>query len=689
MEFEQLLSQFQESFDTLAKDASKLFEVDLDRDALWELYLDSFPPGTNEVFRRRREFDCGACRQFVKNFGNVVRIKNNKVMTIWDFETGDSTYQPVMDTLSEYVRSKPVSDVYITKNRKVGTNKNIESTDGNVTEFHHFYLELPSQFVEKNDKSEAEIKGGYRDTRNVFKRSLDEISEGSLLTTLDLINQNSLYKGEEWKGVLTEFLKFKKAYMKLSPEDQENYVWEQSVNVGGAIGRIRNHSMGTLLMNITEGINLDVAVRKYEQIVAPSNYKRPKAIYTQKMLDDAKKTIEDLGYLDSLGGRHATIDDITVNNVLFINKDAMKGIEGGTNPNIFSCVEEISIDAFLTDVLPNANELEVFFENKHMKNMASLIAPLNKSARSMFKWDNAFRLSYTGNIADSELTEKVKAAGGSIDGVLRFSHSWNHEGARNASLMDLHVFMPGSTQKTHLVNGKEIHDNYGNGERVGWNNRKHHQSGGTQDVDYTNAAPVGYIPVENITFPSIDKLKEGVYTFKIHNWTLRQPTTGGFKAEIAFGGQVYRFERKEGLKDKEWVTLAKIELKNGEFRVLEMMGNDLSPVKMWGLETNQFVPVSVVCYSPNYWNEQQGIGHKHVMFMLKDCVNPERPNGFYNEYLKEELMPHRRVFEALGSKMAVQKSNDQLSGLSFSSTKRNEMVVKVKGQTDRILRIKF
>lgn len=688
--FKDFVKAIQKNLQQMSKDSSKLFTVNVDTEELYNLYLDSFPAGTNEIYRERREYDCSCCRHFIRDVGNVVSIKNGELHTIWGINpVSDDKYNVVAAALDAYVKQKAVSGVFLKKEKRIGTPENREMLPtGKINKYEHFFVDLPEICIFKECYGHT-LEGDlsqFRDVRNVFKRSLDEISKESVDTVLELIAQNSLYKGAEWKKQLTEFKNYQKEYKRLTDEQKELWTWEKSIVAGAVIGKIRNHSIGTLLVNISEGMDLDLAVRKYEQIVAPVNYKRPKAIFTKKMLEDAKKTITELGYMDSLQRRFATLDDITVNNILFSNKDAAKRITGAMDlfdemeqdvaidPKRFSKVEEISAEDFIKNVLPVAKELEVYLENKHIQNMVSLIAPEVAAAKTMFKWNNGMSWAYTGNITDSDIKENVKAAGGSVAGVVRFSIQWNDKDGKDNSDLDAHCIEPKG------------------GEHIYFGCRKSLRTRGELDIDITQ--PVDQcrasngVAVENITYPSKEYMIPGTYKFFVNQFAYRG--SQGFKAEIEVNGEIHSYEYNAPVRGN--VDVAEVILdQSGNFKVVDKLPGNCATISkdVWGIKTLQFTPVSVVCYSPNYWDEQKGIGHQHLFFMLKDCINPEEPNGYYNEFLKPELEQHRRVFEALGAKAHVKDVDDQLSGVGFSLTKRNDLIIKVKGATERVLKIKF
>jgi len=678
MEFEKFKKLQQKHVARILEDQDNLFVVDLDKDALYELYLDSFPKGTNEVYRERREFDCSCCKQFIRNFGNVVTLKDNKIVTVWDFQTKDPTYQPVIDALSKKVRSSKVKNVFITKEIAFGTDFNLEKSEsGDVRKWHHYRVNLPKKFVNKSNKTEDSVMGELRAVKEVFQRSLEEISADAVETVLELIAQNSLYKGDEWKGALTKFLKLHKQYHKLTKTKRKNnYCWTKSIEVGAGIGKIKNHSIGVLLTDISNEEDLDASVKRYEKIVAPSNYKRPKAIYTKKMVDQAQIKIADLGLTESLGRRHANIDDINVKDILFANKDAMRSITGNVFDELkvsakvsqkkFTKLEKIPIELFVSDILPKVTDIEVFVENKHSPNFMSLVAPKKSRSKNMFKWKNNFSWAYNGNITDS-MKERVKSAGGKVDGVLRFSIQWNDNGDNNNDF-DAHCHEPG-------------------GNLIYYGAKNNYQTLGNLDVDIQT--PNANVAVENITWSNESRMQEGVYTFLVHNYAHRGGRSG-FSAEIEYGGEIYSYDYQNELRQGESVIVAKIKYSRKDgIKFIESLPSTTSSKTIWDIATQQFQPVSVCMHSPNYWDDKLGVGHKHYFFIMNNCKNEDNPNGFFNEFLKEELMTHKRVFEALGSKMRVDNASNQLSGLGFSSTQRNNLICKLKGKFNRTVELTF
>lgn len=435
--------------------------------------------------------------------------------------------------------------------------------------------------------------------------------------------------------------------------------------------------MGTLLINITKGVDLNEAITMWEKVVAPTNYKRPQAIYSKKQLEDSRKLLVELGLINSLGRRFATAEDIKKSNVIYSDQNIRNSLKGSdpfenlskglaVNSKSFDKVEEVPVETFIKDIIPGCSKLEVMFESKNIGNLVSLITAKDISAESLFKWPDPASWAYRGNITDS-MKDLVKAAGGKIDGVLRFSQQWNDEG-NNSIDFDAHCIEPTKNE-------------------ISFRNKYGHVSSGALDVDIIY--PGHKVAVENITWSNKSKMPEGKYRFFVHNFSGQQ-SNGGFSAEIEFNGQIYSFNYNKNLKAREEVQVAEVTYSKVDgFSIKELIPSTASSKEIWSINTNQFHLVKLMMFSPNYWDELTGIGNKHYFFMLDKCINDETPNGFFNEFIKEDFMKHKRVFEALGSEMRVEASTDQLSGLGFSTTKHDYLIAKVEGRFNRTIKIIF
>lgn len=649
--FQNLKKALKEQHRKLESAYPVLHYVPIDRDAIWEEYLAGYPP------EERQFHNCNCCKSFLRQWGGIVAITQDlQVISLWDIEVPG--FEGPIGRLKNYVHSLAVTDIFVNGWSSCGTDKNFDSKRG--VNWEHFHVNLDKRFV-VGDRVDA-LKGQARTDHASIRRAITDFTDDAIDTVLDLIDSNSLYRGTEFRSKVQAVKDLKQAARTIPTDKLDLYCWSK---INDLAKHTRNTAIGTLLVDLSEGMDMEAAVRRYEAITAPTNYRRPTAIITDKMIKSAKEELDTLGLTGALDRRYAAPTDLDISNILYTDRgkplgsvDVFEAMSEDVivDPSKLKGIEDVPVDKFLEEILPTCQGLEVLFEKRLFPNMCSLLTAQEIDSQPLFSWGNPFSWAYSGNVADS-MKEKVKAAGGKVDGAIRISLAWS-----NYDDLDLHVNTP---------SGKIY---YGN----------KYAGGGTLDVDMNAGGGNTREPVENVIFPVMPR--SGKYKVIVDQFNRREDFQDGYSVEIECGGQIYTMEAPKNPRGQD--TVAEFEVKDGKFTLLTKMAQKgMQKVTKWGVSTGTWTRVSNVMLSPNHWGSPNG--NRHFMFMLKGCVSDEQPRAIFNEFLRPELNVHRKVFEVLGSKLKVPHSDDQLSGLGFSDTQRNSMIVRVTGQRQRLVRINF
>lgn len=672
------------SFQDLMKERD-VFVADVDGDVLYEKYIAAFPEGTNPIFNKNTEHDCSCCKHFIRRAGTVMALSGGVISTVWDkaADRAPGFYAKVATVLQGTIRAAGPRDLF-----RVGRNepqfgaqqtRSFNDQQRAVT-WEHFYTgEIPRNLrVDQPDT----VRGDYRTTVQVFERGLLELTPDAVETVLSLVNQGSLYRGEEHKPALTQFRKMQREFLSKNAPEKKLFVW---ANAGSPGARFRNTVIGTLVQDLSEGKDLEFAVKSFETKVAPQNYKRTTALITPMMIRQAMATIAELGLEPALERRFAVIGDISVNDVKWVDGAAKPLMKGGigdalmqhaastsprSNEKDVERAEDIKLDDFMTRILPETTGLELLFKGEHFGNLMSLTAPKDPAPKQLFRWSNDFAWSYGGNVADS-IKERVKKAGGQIVGTLRVSLSWF-----NYDDLDLHIYEPAGRD----VRGILDHIYFGN---------KRGSTGGTLDVDMNAGSGTTREPVENVIWT--DKVPDGMYRVVVNNYNFRESSNPGFTIEIENAGKISHFSYNKPVRGQQNVEVCSIHMSSGVIERVTpadpAITSSIISQEKWGLTSEQYIKVKAVTLSPNYWGDN-AVGNKHTFFVLEGAKNDEETRGFYNEFLHPRLEPHRKVFEVIADKTKCQPTEGQLSGLGFSSTKKDSFIVRAQqGKKQRLFNV--
>jgi len=678
---------------TITENESNLFRTTLDKEELWEHYLKSYPSEANEIYRERGRYDCNTCKRFIQQVGGLVWVDDDLNMhTIWEqsFEVG-YPYGGVAKSMHNYIiANADVKNVFLANSRyqvMIGEQENYEYGDSEIINtWNHFWFE-PSRVVSGDIIGTLFAK--YKSAFESTYRSLLDINESSIDLVLELCNDNNLYKGAEHIEKLEILKKLKSDTIDLTDEHKTLYVWKYVKNKSAVVHSFRTSLIGTLLVDLSNGEDLEVAVNKYESKAAPENYQHKRKIATRSQIKKAEERLVEMGMVDSLLRRTAKLSDIAIDDVLFADqkvhgqmKESLSGlsifqdleIESQNKHQVnvdLSKVEEMSIDDFINNLLPKVTSIEAYVDKNHKNNFVTLVAPSVQQAKPLTPWKNNFTWAYIKNLASSSfIKERVKNVGGKVDCDGRISLLWdNHDD------YDLHAYI-GS-------------------HRIDYMNTYVRELGACLDVD-ENYRRIVDNPVENIYFDDLSKLEGKTITVEVTVASSKRKTTlmrDEWYVELEFNGEMVRIEMNYVLKSRKNVVRFKI--KGGKLELIDLNEGRIVesveiPQEVWGIKSNNFVPVTMIMNSPNHWKNDVNTGTKHVMFMLKDCVNDDKVRGFFNEFLRAELKSDKAVFEMLGNRMKAESDENQLSGLGFNTTQKGYIVLKLNGKMkNKLVKVTF
>lgn len=703
-----LNEKIQEQFNKLSK-TGKLYKTDLTSDEVYDIYINSFSKENNPVFRDPASsyHNCNHCKNFIRRYGNIVALDENyEIVTLFDFDI-EGEYSDTVKELSKRIKKSKIKDVFFETYQELnslpyekcskhnehfilGLVDNVKTyteeealkfgkVEPNETRiFKHIHLRLPKEFVDFSGDSIATIKETHRSNREVFNRGMVEIPLATLELVRDLIIQGSILNAESHKHKIVKMIPFKDEFDKLSSKQKDNWSWEKSRNLPYA--KFKNELIGKLCTDIALGVDLNKACLTWNKLADKANYMRAVAPFTERQKQATMTLVKEKGYTESFNRKHATKQDVDIENLKHINNGDGKIEEVSIFDNLkptkanqhkkaqFDNIDEIGIDKFMTDILPSCTKIEAYLENRHDNHMVNMVTSVDRNSKHMFNYTNNFSLDYNGNLAGkSMIKETVKSKGGKVDGVLRFSIMWA-EGDGDNSDLDLHCIEP---------DGLEIY----------FSNKKNNRTGGNLDVDITQPlSQMSKGAVENITYPNKSKMPDGVYKLFVRQFAERN--SKGFKAEIEIEGEIYTYECNRVIKNKSNIQVAEVTLKNGVFSIKHILKESNTSKTIYNLETKKFHTVNLMCLSPNHWGENN-VGDKHYLFMLDKCKNDNHTRSYHIENFNSELTSSRKVLEPLALTIMLDPADEQLAGIGYNATVRDELIVKLHGTFKRIVKIKF
>lgn len=275
-------------------------------DGLSTVYLENIA----EAFRQ--QFNCMACRDFIRRFGGAVFLQpdGTTVSALWDPATAPELYRESVAKMKAFVEAKAVGGLLYTNAKDWG-----HAEKGG---FNHFHVSVSlARPAGTNDwDSDHAVQARARQNYKDLLAFLSDTDTEILRKVFHLFKTEQIQGKAKFEGWVGFLLNAAETWTKMVSEDGgsqkrvRQWLWYAVARAATGWCQSRKSSIGSLVENLSIGVPQADAIRAFHAITKSTVYQRPTAAPTEGNVEVAEKLIERLGLASALKRRYARVDEV-------------------------------------------------------------------------------------------------------------------------------------------------------------------------------------------------------------------------------------------------------------------------------------------------------------------------------------------------------------------------------------------
>lgn len=443
--FAHIGSMFSKNFlEKLEANGRKLLHVKTK--GLWTLYLEGFTDP-----QIKQSINCNCCRDFIRKFGGLCYVNDTGkvVSALWEPELVEEPYKTAVGALKKRVEElSPISRFWAL----------VEPWGkANTGGWHHYALPMVEEFTDTAPKGRI---GDEKAKVEYLKTALKDFTLKNCEAAMHVLASGGLNQSKKFAPQIQFLIDLHRSIEKHGK--YHNQVVKAAGFAPPGFATPRTNMVGTLIEWVREGRSGHYITREWNSRVRPEVFGRPVAAPTAGNIVAGEKLIEKMGLTNSLKRRLASFDEIKafahwVKPEAPVDEKAggvfghLKAKDEAKPQTIEMPAEGISLNEFLTKIVPKAKSISVYMPNAAGIPWSGFCTAVDEEAPPILNWDypqdrNRFSAWTTG--AEHRITPGYRGltvGWVEVTGIFPPVNRWTETGKTHHADMSWLVTFPGQT----------------------------------------------------------------------------------------------------------------------------------------------------------------------------------------------------------------------------------------------------